>query len=110
MDIVIGAPISLAVTLTNDEDDSPASELLASDLELVLFSDTSKDIANSKTGGTIVVEHPSTGSFIVKIADTDTEKLKPFLGEIGYLEGYIMPCKEPISIELGPIINNRAND
>jgi hypothetical protein len=107
MSIVKGAPKKYRLLIDNAETDLPASDELANDLDLRLYTDTSKDIA--KFGGNnIAIEHPDDGEFIVTI-DAETTLLLTE-GETAWLEGFILPSKESVKIELGIVEDNRAND
>lgn len=106
MGIVKGAPKKYRIVVTNDETDLPASDELANDLDLRLYTDTSKDIAKYGNDN-LAIEHPSDGEFIVTISKEITKNLTE--GETAWLEGFILPSYEAIKVELGVVNNNRAN-
>jgi len=106
MGIVKGAPFKFIVSLTDDDTNQPAGIDIASDLDLVLYTDTSKDIALFGTTN-VPIEKLSDGEFKITIDKETTAKLTE--GEMAYLEGFILPSYEDIILELGIVRANRRD-
>lgn len=108
MSLTVGAIEKIDIYLDNSETDEPIGSDIVSDIDLRLYTDRSKQIAKYvvDTG----IEKIADGQFRLTIPDTDTLKLKDYIGDNGYLEGFLLPCKEPIQIDCGTILDNKAND
>lgn len=108
MSITAGQIFKKEIYLDNESTGEPIGSDLVSDIDLRLFADRSKQIGQYNTASGITKQ--SDGRFIITIPETDTIKLRPFVDDNAYLEGYLLPCKEPIIIEIGKILDNKAND
>lgn len=95
------------IEVLNEETGLPISADLVNDLNLHLFTETTKDIA-LYGNGEISIENPSPGIFVVEIDPETSSKLTE--GDTAFLEGVTLPYKQPISIDLGIVVNNRAAD
>lgn len=107
MAITRGVYNKFEVTILNELTDLPLDYALVNDLNLHLFTETSKDIALYGNGN-IAIENPSDGVFIIEIDPEISRKLN--VGETAILEGVTLPYKIDISIDLGVVENNRAAD
>lgn len=108
--MIKGAPYRLKLVANNSETGEPLPVELAADVDLVLYSSSGgKAVGKYGTGtGLTAVEKPSVGVFIVPVSSAETELLT--VGGTAYLEGFILPCKKPVKIELGKVEAIKSNN
>lgn len=110
MSVVIGGYNKYSITVENEGTGEPIIDLsLLNDIDARLYTERSKVIAKYGNGN-IAVEKPTEGVFIVTIDDETSEKLKPFVGDTAYLEGFLLPYKIPFQVNLGVVENNIASN
>lgn len=107
--ITIGAYNKFRIVVTNDGTDLPEVDVsLVNDLDITLYTEQSKAIAKYGTTNK-PIENPSPGVFDVEIAAETSELLRPFIGDIAYLEGFIKPYNIPFQVDLGKVEDNIAS-
>lgn len=108
--MIKGAPYRLKLVANNRETGEPLPVELAADVDLVLYSSSNgKAVGKYGTGtGVTAVEKPSPGVFIVPISEEETAALQD--GGTAYLEGFILPCKKPVKIDLGKVDKIKSNN
>lgn len=108
MSITAGQLFRKIVSFDNDYTGEPVGADVISGMDLRLHTDRSRQIAKLTIGSGI--SKIGDGQFVIEIPATETIKLAEFEGDNVFLEGYLLPCQEPIIFELGMAINNKAND
>ena len=108
MSIAAGQKFTKVLLFENDTTGEPIGSDLINDMDIRLYTERSKQIAKLTIGSGIT--KMANGQFLLELSEVDTIKLKEFVGDNAYLEGYLLPSKLPIVIDLGKILNNRAND
>lgn len=109
MTLVVGAYNKFQITVENEETGLPIDPSLVDDLNLHLYTERSKDIALYGNGEK-TISNPSNGVFIVEVDPETSILLKPFVGDTAFLEGFTLPYKMGIKIDLGKVEPNRASD
>jgi len=108
MSITAGQIFKKILQFDNEITGEPIGVDLIADIDLRLYTERSKQIAKLTIGSGIT--KTGDGQFTLEISETDTIKLNDYSDDNAYLEGYLLPCKEPIVIELGKVLKNKAND
>jgi len=108
MSITAGQIFKKILQFDNEETGEPIGIDLIADMDLRLYTERSRQIVKLIVGSGIT--KTGDGQFTLEIPETDTIKLNDYADDNAYLEGYLLPCKEPILIELGKVLKNKAND
>lgn len=107
--MIKGASYRIKLSLVASDTGLPLPPELASDVDLVLYSTSNgKAVGKYGTGDDLTaVEKPSDGVFVVPISDEESRLLD--INGTAFLEGFILPCKKPVKINLGKVESVKSN-